>query len=466
MSSQEKCDQAKPICLDCDRLRLKCEYPDPNSLEDRRKRGGANSRWSPKSKSRGTSPTSIEPSPPTFKTDDASHISETESSTTSNTFTIQTSYFGILSTARIFLRSTREIQLLSSYCDFFVPANILPNAHANFSRLCVGEAQELKDTIFACSSIQIANKYGSVPVEALDYYTRAVSGVRRKLDAGVLTGREDWLLLTTILLHCFETWRCDVCSSTPMTFQHLLGAIQLLKLRCQNPLVEEIHHDLYVLMAESVLFHVSTLLISNPSFATLDIDSSLWDWIEIILVKPVYESHPPPARHPILGTPRKLNRLIFEISKLRMRPSFEESDLQEIQRLDAELRQWEDDQELFAEDVGEDPYLEVRELYIICARILLLVTLTTVRQVSESVLEHQKRRHVLRGLDIIRNMESADGEMWNFLMRWPLRVLCWAVENGEEEDVVRESLRRIWDKSACGDVKRTLCELESEDLSN
>ncbi|PVH83367.1 hypothetical protein DL98DRAFT_616796 [Cadophora sp. DSE1049] len=460
---RKKCDQAKPICSICDRLHLKCEYPDPNSLEDRRKRGGANSRWSPKSKFRDASPQSSKASPPTFKAADACPLSDTESSATSNVFTIQTSYFGILSTARFFLRSTREIQLLSSYCDFFVPANILPNAHANFSRLCVGEAQELKDTIFACSSIQIANKYDSVPVEALDYYTRAVSGVRRKLDAGALTGREDWLLLTTILLHCFETWRCDVGSSTPMAFQHLLGAIQLLKLRCQSPLAEETHHDLYVLMAESVLFHVSTLLISNPSFATLEIDPSLWDWIEIILLTPVYESHPPPARHPILGTPRKLNRLIFEISKLSMRTPLDYRDKPELERMCTELKFWEGYEESSVrdtEDTDQDPYLDVKKLYIICARILLLATKTTANALPDDTIKQQMRKQIQKGLEIIRNMGSTEGGMWNFLMRWPLRVLCYIIDNDEEKDVVRDSLRRIWEESACGDVKRTLCELD------
>ena len=64
-------------------------------------------------------------------------------------------------------------------------------------------------------------------------------------------------------------------------------------------------------------------------------------------------------------------------------------------------------------------------------------------------------RHVVEGM---RYPNFAD--MWNFIMRWPLRVLCCAVENGEEKEVVRDSLRRIWAKSSCGDVRRTLCQLE------
>jgi hypothetical protein len=58
--------------------------------------------------------------------------------------------------------------------------------------------------MFACSSMKLANLGDSPPVEALHYYTRAVSGLRRRLDAGEVTGLEDWLLGVTILLHCFE----------------------------------------------------------------------------------------------------------------------------------------------------------------------------------------------------------------------------------------------------------------------
>ena len=245
-----------------------------------------------------------------------------------------------------------------------------------------------------------------------------------------------------------------------MAFQHLLGAIELLRLRCQSPLTEETHQDLYVLMAESVLFHVSTLLISNPSFTKLDIDPNLWDWVEVILSKPVYENHPPPARHPILGTPRKLNRLIFEISKLSMQATAKEMDIEAIQRLDADLRQWEDDRYPPDRKSQVDPYLEVRKLYVICARILLMTAERTVSQIPNLTVKQEVRRQILKALEIVRVMESTDGDMWNFIMRWPLRVLCCAIENGEQKKVVRDSLRKIWAKSACGDVKRTLCQLE------
>ena len=58
--------------------------------------------------------------------------------------------------------------------------------------------------MLACGAMQYANRMGIPPVEALNYYTRAVSGLRKKLDAGEIDGSEDWLLVITLLLHCFE----------------------------------------------------------------------------------------------------------------------------------------------------------------------------------------------------------------------------------------------------------------------
>lgn len=63
---------------------------------------------------------------------------------------------------------------------------------------------ELMDAIYACSAIHLANVQPGYGVEALYYYTRAVSGLRKRLDAGLLTGLEDWLLFMTVLLHLFE----------------------------------------------------------------------------------------------------------------------------------------------------------------------------------------------------------------------------------------------------------------------
>lgn len=120
---------------------------------------------------------------------------------------IRISDFGFPSSDQLFLRSSRENLLLMYYCESFLPANILPKAHANFSKLYVGDVQELRDCMFACSSMQMANEYDTSAAEAFHYYTRAVRGLRRRLTEGGVTGTEDWLLVCTILLHCFEVSR-------------------------------------------------------------------------------------------------------------------------------------------------------------------------------------------------------------------------------------------------------------------
>lgn len=111
---------------------------------------------------------------------------------------------GILYTAQNFSRSNREVLLQTYYYESYIPANILPKAHTDFSKAYVVDIPELKDVMYACSSMQWANRYDISPVEALYYHARAISGLRRRLESAKVTGLEDWLLAITILLHTFE----------------------------------------------------------------------------------------------------------------------------------------------------------------------------------------------------------------------------------------------------------------------
>lgn len=213
-------------------------------------------------------------------------------------------------------------------------------------------------------------------------------------------------------------------------------------------------------MAESILFHVSTLLVSSPSFVKLDIDSELWEWIETILQKPAYENLTPSAGHPVLGTPRRLNKLVFEISKSSMRVPLRASDLPKLERFDVELAQWEAGEEGLEGHrictLSDDPYIEVRRLYIVCARILLLNIENAGIIWEVAAKEDQVRRQIKKALEIIGDMEDTASESWNFLMRWPLRVLSHVVQCEQDRSVIRASLQRIWFTSACGDVQRSL----------
>ena len=206
---RKKCDERKPTCAACERLGFKCDWPVLSSLEDRRVRGGPNSRWSSTSNSLISSRRLSEKMPPTaveFRAPRAIDSELPEDITLAAPITLPASYHGNLVLADIFLRTNRECTLLKYYLESFLPANILPGAHANFSLICldIWDIPELLDSILACTSIHLANKDKTSPVEALNYYTRAISGVRKRLDAGEVTGLEDWMSIVTILLHCFE----------------------------------------------------------------------------------------------------------------------------------------------------------------------------------------------------------------------------------------------------------------------
>jgi len=249
-----------------------------------------------------------------------------------------------------------------------------------------------------------------------------------------------------------------------LAFQHLLGAIQLLKLRCATHSTDK-QNDLQVLIAESVIFHVSTLLAFDQSFATLEIDSDLWEWIEIILETPAYDVILAPINHPVLGTPRQLNKLIFEISRLSMRTPTAAAYFDEHRRLSAELMKWENQNNEFGssykQELQEDPYIKVRQLYIICARILLLGIETTWKLTQILLLQLEANKQRSRGMAIISGMGQTNEEPWNFLMRWPLSVLGNTSQSESQREEIRKSLEILWVNSSCGDVKRSLEKMQS-----
>lgn len=262
-----------------------------------------------------------------------------------------------------------------------------------------------------------------------------------------------------ICLSSAQTWRYDGESSCQNDFQHLLGAIQLLKLRCKTPR-EISNHEFDVLAAESVLFHVSTVLASSSPAIDFDVDSSLWDWLETILERPIYGNIHSPINHPVLGTNRKLNKLVFEASRMTIRAFRGSHDVSEVARLDKELKRWElpEPYETVAVEnfANIEPYASVCQLYIICVRILLLWVATNVKLIPTASFESQLQQQIFKALTILNGMDRTNTDVWNFSMRWPLLILGYATNSQEYQDVIHLSLERIWETSLCGDVRRTL----------
>lgn len=262
-----------------------------------------------------------------------------------------------------------------------------------------------------------------------------------------------------LILMIWKTWRCDTEDSTPGRFEHLIGAIQLLKLRRTNIEVTKANHDLHILVIESVLFHVSTLKAFDPFGDAIDIDDEMWEWMGSVLQMPAHEKTSPVTNHPVLGTPWALNKLVFNISRLGTNLSPMTSDsLLERERLEIELSRWERDEEdpsnTYA-PTSEDPYASVRKLYIICARVLLLKLESASGDSAEAFAANlQVHSHKARAMAILQDMADAKEEIWNFLMRWPLHVLGYITEETLERSLIRDSLEKLWLSSLCGDVRR------------
>lgn len=176
----------------------------------------------------------------------------------------------------------------------------------------------------------------------------------------------------------------------------------------------------------------------------------------------------------MLGIPRSLHKLALDISCLSKRaPLITTEDLIEAKKFNAELSMLEGDrigldgQETKAlgvatEGLERDPYSHMAQLYMLCSRLLLVwATLPAGNLVPSHYAELKMRQLVHEAVQILRNVEETAEEPWTFLGRWPLLILGHAVEQETDMEVVRIALERTWLSLRCGDVKRTLDQLET-----
>lgn len=194
--------------------------------------------------------------------------------------------------------------------------------------------------------------------------------------------------------------------------------------------------------------------------------------MEDILSRPVFTDATKWVNHPVLGVPRKLHKIVFEISRLSKRSPFSDvEDLYKAHQLNTELASLEEsglrphtspkNVSLKGSPVDSeaelDPYGHMTELYMICCRILLLwITTSAMGSSSSDFPEIEMRNLISEAIQILRAIEASTAVSWTFLARWPLLILGHAVENEGDMEVVRIALDRTWVSLRCGDVKRTL----------
>lgn len=191
-----------------------------------------------------------------------------------------------------------------------------------------------------------------------------------------------------------------------------------------------------------------------------DVDSNIWDCLETILERPAFENVNSPINHPVLGTDRQLNMLVFETSRMAFRTFMGSYDAVETCRLDNQLKFWEHQEQYGTFDGGTftklDPYAGIRQLHIICVRILTLWSMMTLDWIETAFFESQIQHQVVRAMAILGDIARTTSDMWNFSMRWPLLILGFVSNSWEYREVIQLYLERIWQTSLWGDVRRTL----------
>ncbi|EXJ88080.1 hypothetical protein A1O1_05008 [Capronia coronata CBS 617.96] len=206
-------------------------------------------------------------------------------------------------------------------------------------------------------------------------------------------------------------------------------------------------------MAESVLFHTSTLSIFYDPAAASSVEM-LTTTIESILCRPAFEGSSPATNSPVLGIPRSIYWLILDISRLCRKHPRTTEDIRELRRLDRGLRTWENALRASNSMQSDETHFDgMASLYIYCARLLL----TWIDAADEAVPSNQEP--VWKCLqEVIANLRHTDESMGvarRFLLRWPLLILGHAVTNEDEINLLEEVLKNIWETSKWGDVKMT-----------
>ncbi|APA10085.1 hypothetical protein sscle_05g048550 [Sclerotinia sclerotiorum 1980 UF-70] len=290
---------------------------------------------------------------------------------------------------------------------------------------------------------------------ALEYYNKAIRGVRQMISEGVVDGTEDWILGTVILFDLIERWRLDGLPNAGE--QHLLTAIHLFKTRRQHKKVAQTSSQVGFerLCAESILYHSAHILLSSD-YSILESHLGL-----IRELKGTCEAIPFPdstvwSVSPTLGVPFAVFELILQIAILcRSKPSTASfgSFWQQLNDLDMTHRSIPPTNNR-NDEIGAQNYTFSTQLYIVAAKILLNCAFEA--QVSPAAL-----RTLLQDGILAVAMVDTSTPLGRFYC-WPVSVLRSIAEREAEVIFLDQKLASIENASGCG-YTRTLmddCKME------
>jgi hypothetical protein len=245
------------------------------------------------------------------------------------------------------------------------------------------------------------------------------------------------------------------CGSSSLAALHLGGMARVLQVRMQKNKSQPSSDMLpfYRVATESFVYQISTLCLYDADIVQL---SAIFSWadLDLYLAKNDLDDSATHLTSPLLGSPLRLYRIIFEVSSLYQKTPHSANTIAAAQGYENELgelcKTLEDNAFDDEEEQCSTPSADRREtlLYIISTQILVFGLLNPDADVS-----HPRIRQLSdAALDIIRQLVMSVSCSSFFC--WPMMVLGHTVTQSEDVEFLKSKFLELWDVSFCGQIRR------------
>lgn len=339
--------------------------------------------------------------------------------------------------------------LFAYYCKIFLPSLVHEHSHPryhNFSHwvnLAI-ENRPSMEAALACAAMSISHKISSDPQtvrrmrqRALVHQAAAITTMRESISSGNVSGTEDWLLATAILLTLFDNRdpSCHAWSGGT----HVRVIIQLFKCRqavqirhhaeaeCDN---DTPHLGFERICYESLLFHGTIMMTYDRNFDIL-VTNETWQIICEYFQSCLLPVGQDKENWPLLCVPYNLFHLIVRISRLARRSPLGEDDLAIAAAITLELRRWGD---LLALDLSSPG-----KLYVLAAKILLDNVLS--RQPDNMCLKDSIKTGVRCFVNEMATV--AVGPLFSRYNLWPLSIVEHMATDAEDKRLIKGKMAEM-----------------------
>ncbi|KAJ9640173.1 hypothetical protein H2204_003398 [Knufia peltigerae] len=461
---KKKCDEARPECLRCKTLGLRCEWPTPGDLVDRR----CASTRPRRSASPQQHQQHVEPELTSLEITTSAHRALLDP---------RISLFSASAAHQVLKQDLKPV-ISRHFIDIYYGLLILPNCHPEYYWGWINEIQELmvqheslqySVLANAASHIHFIDDSSQMQELALTYYSQALRGLSELLVKASQVENHNGLLMSVMLLYLHGCMGRGTYTDIP---RHVNAAIRILTLRLLGS-PKGISRPFDRLAVESVLYQiflVTTGSWSNPVELDTRFDAKFWTQAEKLLSRStLFPNRSMSFNSPVLGIPFSLFKLALSIRRLYQDPVG--PDVQTLDEHKAELEYWECallcDQDLDEIGVDEEPncapqiYKDAAFLYILNAS-MLLEQLVQGHDSSGPPSAHDVSSWQLGKARAILQIHRRDDEWARcFIGNWPTYTLGFFMSSPEDIDLVRSDLRRRWNFMQFGQIGRFTTDLET-----